>query len=320
MSEHYFGFARGTVRFKLAILKALAKYPGRRATLDEVRREVRVIIASGDQTEQLKRFPALGDIDIFQSGLVLQDDAGLQITDEGLLLLHSLESSSGPPLEVSSTPASQPFRLIDDLIGTEERLKIFDLELRTLEGGADGSDPQSEQEQENRSAPVGTPSNAFEGTAADLAERASPQISDEIDDHDRPSQGGDSRTTSIGSLDLEPANAPAFLRRSFGSKFEEPSQKSPQLSNIFAFIATEKRSILDLWRRHFAQDVAIPRTERRVGRVGGAAFAFLSLAMVVTCVGAAIALGQIRSLKSEIAMLHRELLPLRERLGKLEQV
>jgi len=83
------------VNFKLAILNVLAKCSERRATLGEVRREVGIIIASGDQTEQLKRFTALGDIDIFQSGLVLRDDAGLQITDEGLLLLHSLESSSG---------------------------------------------------------------------------------------------------------------------------------------------------------------------------------------------------------------------------------
>jgi hypothetical protein len=76
---------------------------------------------------------------------------------------------------------------------------------------------------------------------------------------------------------------------------------------------------LHIWRRHFAQGVSNPETERLVGRAGGAAFAFLSSVAVVTCVGAAIALGQIKSLKSDIAMLHRELLPLRERLGKLEQ-
>ena len=41
--------------------------------------------------------------------------------------------------------------------------------------------------------------------------------------------------------------------------------------------------------------------------------------MVVTCVGAAIALGQIKSLKSDVSMLHREVLSLRERLAKSEQ-
>ncbi len=114
------------MRFKLAILNVLAKSPGGRATFDEVRRGVRVIIASGDQSEQLKRFSEFGDIDIFQSGLVLRDDAGLEITDAGLSLLHSLGSSSEPSLEFSSAPAPQP---LDDLSDTDERLKTFDLEL-----------------------------------------------------------------------------------------------------------------------------------------------------------------------------------------------
>src|SRR5258708_29554071 len=78
--------------------------------------------------------------------------------------------------------------------------------------------------------------------------------------------------------------------------------------------------MFERWRRHFARGTSNPKTERVVGRVGSASFAFLSLLVVVTCVGAAIALGQIKSLKSDIAVLHRELLPLRERLGKLEQI
>jgi hypothetical protein len=56
-----------------------------------------------------------------------------------------------------------------------------------------------------------------------------------------------------------------------------------------------------------------------VGSVGGAAFALLNLLAVVTCVGAAIALGQIKSLKSDVSVLHREVLSLRERLAKSEQ-
>ncbi len=140
------------MRFKLAILNVLAKCRGGHATLDEVRREVEIIVAIEDRTQQLKRFSALGDIDIFQSGLVLRDDAGLQITDAGLSLLGSLENSSGPSLEISSAPASKPFRLIDELIGAEERLRIFDLELRGLDDNAQESTDHnpypSEQEEE----------------------------------------------------------------------------------------------------------------------------------------------------------------------------
>ncbi len=310
------------MRFKLAILNVLAKCRGGHATLDEVRREVEIIVAIEDRTQQLKRFSALGDIDIFQSGLVLRDDAGLQITDAGLSLLGSLENSSGPSLEISSAPASKPFRLIDELIGAEERLRIFDLELRGLDDNAQESTDHnpypSEQEEENGFVAIGMPDSLSEASAVDLPGRIHSQIPDGTGDgnHNQPSPEGGIRTISMGL-----PNPPAFLRRSFGSKVQAPSRKSPQLLNLFfAFIATKKRFMVDFWRRHFAQGVSKPRTERLVRRVGGAAFAFLSLLVVVTCVGAAIALGQIKSLKSDIATLHRELLPLRERLGKLEQV
>src|SRR5216684_3011513 len=62
-----------------------------------------------------------------------------------------------------------------------------------------------------------------------------------------------------------------------------------------------------------------PRKSALCSSVGGASFAFLNLLVVVTCVGAAIALGQIKSLKSDIAILHREVFPLKERLARLEQ-
>ena len=67
------------------------------------------------------------------------------------------------------------------------------------------------------------------------------------------------------------------------------------------------------------QDGLDIKTERIVGRAGNAAFAFLSAVTIIACVGAAIALGQINLLKSEIDRLRRELLPLSERVAKLEQ-
>ena len=73
-----------SISFKLAILNALAKYPGARATLDDFRREVEIIIASADHIEPLNDLSALADVDIFRSGLVLQDDAGVQVSTAGL--------------------------------------------------------------------------------------------------------------------------------------------------------------------------------------------------------------------------------------------
>ena len=82
---------------------------------------------------------------------------------------------------------------------------------------------------------------------------------------------------------------------------------------------TKARSLLALVRRSLSQDIADARIERPV-RVGlGAVFALISVLVIVACVGAAIALTQTRSLKSEIASLHRELAPLKERVAQLDQ-
>jgi len=224
--------------FQLAILNVLVKWPERRIALHDVRREVELIIASVDQAGQLELPSALGDVDIFQSGLVSRNDAGLQITEAGLSLLRSLETSR----ETSSAVIS--------------------------------------------------PAPGMIGTRTDAVE--SPQVA--------------------------PEEAPAFLQRAFGSKIQEPSRSSSQLSNLFAFIAATIQTMPAHLRRHFAREASNQEAQRLVGGTTTAAFAFLSLIAVVTCIGAAMALGQIKSLKSEIAMLHRELLPLRERLGKLEQI
>ena len=270
------------MRFKLAILNVLAKYPGRRATLDEVRRAVGTIMTSGDQTEQLKRFYALGDIDIFRSGLVLRDDAGLQITDAGLSLLHSLESSSGPSLHPSSALASPPLGLTDDLIGTEERLRIFDLELGTPGNDAHDHnyDHQSAQGEENRTVATEAPYATSQVGAVDLHERAR-------------------------------------------SNIREQGQIFLKLDRLRAFIAAKRQSILDIWRRYLARKTSAAsngRNERLTRNVGSAAFALLSVVLVIACVVTAIAFGQIQSLKSDIAALRRELLPAKERITRLEQI
>src|SRR5947207_8115111 len=120
------------MRFKLAALKALAKCHGGRATLDEVKRQAETIIASEDQTEQLKRVSAFGDIDLFQSGLVISDESELQITDAGRSLLNALETGSEPCLRFSSSPMSKSLKLIDDLIGAEDRPTLQDTDYADL--------------------------------------------------------------------------------------------------------------------------------------------------------------------------------------------
>src|SRR3954471_554295 len=115
--------------FKLTVLNVLAASAGGSATLDELRCDVPIILADKIETEQLKRFRALGDINM--SGLLLRNDTGFEITEAGLALLQSLESPTAAPVVVAPNSTSPALKLIDDLIGTKDRLKIFDLELRT---------------------------------------------------------------------------------------------------------------------------------------------------------------------------------------------
>jgi len=57
------GYAMVSVNFKLVILTVLANWPTRPAAIDEIRREVGIIIADEDQAEQLRRLSAIGDFD-----------------------------------------------------------------------------------------------------------------------------------------------------------------------------------------------------------------------------------------------------------------
>ena len=88
---------------------------------------------------------------------------------------------------------------------------------------------------------------------------------------------------------------------------------------LFASVITKARSLLALLRRNLSEDISDARIERPAREGPGAVLALISLIVVVAGVGAAVALTQIRSLKSEIAALHRELAPLKERVAQLDQ-
>src|SRR5438045_903290 len=207
--------------FKLAVLNVLAASAEGSATLDELRRDVPIILADEDETEQLRRFSALGDIDIFQSGLLLRNETGFEITGAGLSLLQSLESGAAP-VAVSSIPTSPALKLIDDLVGSEERLKIFDLELRTFEDSLDECiDHPSEQEEKSGSAGAGAPQVTPYAGDLNLAEEIDSPITAEAEE-----QIFEDQTVAVNSNAAASHHAPAFLRRSFGYKPEKRNIKS----------------------------------------------------------------------------------------------
>jgi cell division protein FtsB len=83
-------------------------------------------------------------------------------------------------------------------------------------------------------------------------------------------------------------------------------------------VITKERSLLALLRRGLSQNISDVSIERPVREGTSAVLALISLIVIVAGVGAAVALTQIRSLKSEVAALHREFAPLKERVAQLD--
>ena len=262
------------MRFNLAILSVLAARPGQRIAIDEVSREVKRMIAAGDEATQSKRPSELGDADVFQSGWASINDAGLQITDSGLSLWRSLEAAR-------------------------------------IEQGLD-------QQEKERLDAAGADTRHYVADAAidqpDDVDLELPSMTPEDRDDRQPS--GEGRSTT--APDIPSGDSPIIPAPAFGS-FQETNRTASRLSGLVSLLGTIKPKFAAARRRRSAEDVRDRRADRR-GGLTGLAVACLSLISVVACVAAAIALGQLSSLKSDIAALRRELAPLRERLARLEQV
>ena len=299
------------MKFKWAVLNVLAKRPDRRVTFPEIRREVGQILGTGDRAEQA-RFSELGDLDLLQSGLVSIDESGLQITDLGLGLLRSLESgAAGPPIAPSSS-ASYRFEPLSSQTGTQDGLKAFDREMRKLElpspdyGEALASTAARNAGVDDRV--VERPEERDDRFALD-SDRLHPAASARVE-----------QTYEIDSVAPPHQNTPAFLQPGLAAKARGSDRKPPGwLAGVFAATTNTARYLAGLWRGHVVNDTPNQRRARVAGNVGGAILTFLSLVAVLACAAVAIALVQIKSLKTDIATLHRELGPLKERLAKLEQ-
>ncbi|MBP2427603.1 hypothetical protein [Bradyrhizobium elkanii] len=132
---------------------------------------------------------------------------------------------------------------------------------------------------------------------------------------DRQPSGEGRATTAPG---IPSGDSPIIPAPAFGS-FQATNRTASRLSGLVSLLGTIKPKFAAARRQRSAEDVPDRRADRR-GGLTGLAVACLSLISVVACVAAAIALGQLSSMKSDIAALRREIAPLRERLARLEQV
>jgi hypothetical protein len=113
--------------------------------------------------------------------------------------------------------------------------------------------------------------------------------------------------------------APSFLIRSFGPELQTAARKVSRRESLFKAIAAGLERTGRIWRGHLVQDMPITTASRRTAGIGGGMLAILTVLVVTICAGALVALTQIKTLKTEIASLKRELLPLRERLTRYDQ-
>src|ERR1700751_3512614 len=115
------------VQFKLGMLKILARRPDGRASITELWREWE---EAGESWDTAERLSELENVDLLQSGLVVWQDDCLHITDAGRSVLSALEALSKRPTDSRHPDQLPSMQAIDDLLGTELRMKIFDLGLR----------------------------------------------------------------------------------------------------------------------------------------------------------------------------------------------
>jgi len=112
-------------------------------------------------------------------------------------------------------------------------------------------------------------------------------------------------------------NAPPFLMRGFDSGLQAAPWKVSRREDLVKALAARLERARSLWRRHLVRENT-PAARRSTG-ISGRTFALLTLLVVTICAGALVALTHIKNLKTEIASLKRELLPLRERLTRYDQ-
>ena len=253
---------------KLAVLIALARRPGGRATLHELSEDVTLIADIDEKNGNTDQPFALDLIDVFRSGFVASEDDSLWITENGWSLLRTL----GIPAQDHE---AQP---VDE-----------DTDLTAPHDNTGGLEARSS-----------TPPHADD-----------PRIPAASNDR-RPA---DEAFTHHSDSEIA-SGAPAALIGKFGSRRRDASPSS----NFMSKPTQRMQEAIRFWHRHLQRNQLPKETRRSGANIERMLLALLSLLAIVSCAGAIAALMQVKSLRSELTAVQRELLPLRERVARLDQV
>jgi hypothetical protein len=267
------------VHLKFAMLEILARRPDGRASVDELWREWE---AAGGSHEPADRLSEFEDVEVLQSGLVVSEGDSLHITDAGRSVLRALDAHRRRPTESGNHERSES--LIDDLIGTELRLKIFDLGLRAT------------------------------GKFSDL----------EPSDSDLPERGtSDTDLDHTGEIDASSGiltTAPSFLKRNSRSEIQASARWIGRKKTFPAALTSHFQRFSHILRGHLAEGSSNIKTDARAAGISGALVATLSLVALLIGAGLFIGINQIKSLKSEITTLERQLAQLNKQAASADQL
>ena len=337
------------MQFKFAMLEILARRPDGRASVTELWREWEEAAERQDTTEQLSE---LESVDLLQSGLVFWQGDYLHITDAGRSVLRALEALGKPPTESSHPAQLQSVKAIDDLLGSELRMKIFDLGLRAPDEISGRELVEHEVKVEEAE-----PSSTTEAVLADEAEATDSDLPEPD-----PGDADPDHAEQIGAAPAILPIAPTFISRpaSIGTPFREarrPTTKpltalashfgrfsrilrghlAEASSNIeSASIRTSLRGLRSIpkplaaltshfgrfsriLRGHLAEGSSNIKTDRGPVGISGAVVAALTLVALLIGAGLFMGISQIKSLKLEVSALERQLAPLKKQAANASQ-
>ena len=293
------------MHLNFAMLEILAQRPDGRATIDELWREWEEAVEGQDAAAPFSEFES---VDLLQSALVVWQDDCLYITDAGRSVLRALETLSNQPTESRHPDQLQSLKTIDDLLGAELRMKIFDLGPRVPDeifGRELVEDEVKVEEAEQRLTAELALEDEAEAIACDLPE---PSLGDADLDH----------SGEIGASPEILPTAPSFLKRS-GSRTRTPLRAARQTLELPTAFASHFGRFSQILRGHLAEGSSNIKIDGRPVGISGAVVAALSLVVLLIGAGLFIGVSQIKSLKSEITALERQLGPLKKQAAIADQ-
>jgi len=285
-----------SLQIPFAMLEFLASRPDGRATVDEFIQELKAL-KSRQSSEQ---FSNLDSVDALQTGLVVQENDGLRITEAGRLVLRAVEDFGNSSPDAEGFERSQSLE-VDAPSDAEMRQRIFDLELRATADSPARESLEDELEIDQTIQPDSA--LPFENRIeAEVAQTAGQPAGERRD------------TNSLTVL----ARAPSSFKQEPG-KLERSASPPSRSSARSTTVASNLKRLGGILRGHIEQEAPNIRTGARGGGVGGLVLSVLALLVIIICAGTYIAVAQIKSLKSEISGLEKELAPLKRQVAISEQ-